>query len=71
MKCAKMNREQLRNSGTLSEMEQLSLIKESQFQKAEYKRMQANYETQLNECRDEITAYENQILALKKCRDKS
>ena len=68
MKYAKMNREQLRNSGSLSEMELLSLIKESQFQKAEYKRLQANYETQLKHLKDEILAYENQILALKKER---
>ncbi len=65
MKKAKERRETLRQSRELSKTERDALIAESQFQKAELKRLKKRHDEELNEIRVQIDIFEHEIQALK------
>lgn len=68
MKVSKLKRDALRKSNQLSENEAELLIKESQFEKATYKRLQKSYCECLDKVQEEIDVYKTQIERLKKER---
>lgn len=71
LKRAKEAREHRRQiSPTLSEVEQAALIRESQHQKAELKRMERAWKEQINTLREEIAKYETKLEELKAERKK-
>ena len=65
LKEAKQRREAQRQSGNLTEEEAAALIRESQFQKAEYKRKERNWKERLLPLQKQTAAYEQQIRQLK------
>lgn len=66
LKAAKEAREIRRQSpSTLSEEEQASLIRESQYQKAEYKRLEKEWKKRLEELETETRHFETEIEQLK------
>ena len=66
LKAAKEAREIRRqSSSTLSEEEQASLIRESQYQKAEYKRLEKKWKKRLEELETETRHFETEIEQLK------
>ena len=65
LKEAKQRREAQRQSGNLTEEEAAALIRESQFQKAEYKRKERNWKERLLPLQKQTVAYEQQIRQLK------
>lgn len=69
MKEAKARRKQLREKGC-SPSEEEQLIKESQFQKAEYKRMERDFKQDIEQKEAVINKLENQITEWKKERKK-
>lgn len=70
MKAAKQQREIQRQASPLSPEKEAALIRESQFQKAEYKRMERSWKERINSLKSRITAYENEIQQLKTERKK-
>lgn len=71
LKAARKERELRRNSSpALSEEEQAALIRESQYQKAEFKRLERKWKEQLKTLEEEITAFEAEIEKLKTERKK-
>ena len=68
MKISKEIRDRKRASENLSETESAHLIKESQFQKAEYKRLVRHYESLINDVEFEIDKFKNRICELKEKR---
>lgn len=64
MKRAKLLREEKRKKG-ISPEEEAQLIKESQFQKAEYKRLEKRLKLQGEELKASLSVFENQIQILK------
>lgn len=69
LKEAKENRELRRRSDEqLSEEEQAALIRESQFQKAEFKRLERAWKQQIEALEAELSKYRTEISALKKER---
>ena len=64
MKQAKSLREEKRKKG-ISPEEEVALIKESQFQKAEYKRLEKRLKAQEEEQKNSLVVFENQIQTLK------
>lgn len=64
MKRAKLLREEKRGKG-ISPEEEAQLIKESQFQKAEYKRLEKRLKLQGEELKASLSVFENQIQILK------
>ena len=71
LKAARKERELRRNSSpALSEEEQVALIRESQYQKAEFKRLERKWKEQLKTLEEEITAFEAEIEKLKTERKK-
>ena len=64
MKQAKSLREEKRKKG-ISPEEEVALIKESQFQKAEYKRLEKRLKAQEEELKNSLVVFENQIQTLK------
>ena len=68
MKVSKLKRDALRKSNQLSENEAELLIKESQFEKATYKRLQKSYCECFDKVKEEIDVYKTQIERLKKER---
>ncbi len=64
-KAAKIRRDVRRSCGNLSAEEQASLLRESQFQKAEYKRLEQAWEEKIRPIRAQLAAYEERIHALK------
>lgn len=66
LKKAKEAREHRRQtSATLSVEEQAALIRESQHQKAEWKRMERNWKERLHTLQEEIAEYETKLVELK------
>lgn len=65
MKIAKKQREERRQTTTLSPEEETALIRESQFQKAEYKRMEHSWKERLSSLQKNIAAYDDKIQQLK------
>lgn len=65
MKIAKEKREAVRKSGILTSDETKALIRESQFQKAEYKRQERAWREQLELAKKSLNDYETEILQLK------
>lgn len=65
---AKQLRDEQRTSGRLTESEELSLIKESQFQKAELRRMKKRFQEELEALQQKINAHETLIAELRKER---
>lgn len=63
---ARTRREELRRGASEEELQRLN--RESQFQKAELKRMEKAWKARLEECRAEMEAHEAEIAALKKER---
>lgn len=66
MKQSKTHRDKLRMQGA----DNASLIAESQFQKAELKRIQAHWQQQINAIKEELAAIDSQITQLKTERSK-
>ena len=69
LKAEKQRREQLRQAG-VDEATAASLIKESQFQKAEYKRLERQWQERMRQTQSAINAWETQIAALRQTRKK-
>lgn len=67
MKAAKEKREVLRRNN-LCEEEQTVLIRESQFQKAEYKRLERSWKERISTLQIKVDNYSNQVEELKKER---
>lgn len=67
MKAAKEKREVLRRNN-LCEEEQTVLIRESQFQKAEYKRLERSWKERISTLQMKVDNYSNQVEELKKER---
>lgn len=66
LKAAKEARELRRQSSlALSEEEQAGLIRESQYQKAEYKRLEKEWKRQVEELEAEVTRFESEIERMK------
>ena len=66
LKAAKEARENRRLSSTgISEEEQATLIRESQYQKAEYKRKEKEWKNRLEECEAEVNRFKDEIERLK------
>ncbi len=65
LKTAKQQREERRRSSTLTPEEADALIRESQFQKAEYKRLERRWKERLEALRLPLEAHEAKVQALK------
>lgn len=65
LKIAKKYREECRQSKTLTPEEEAKLIRESQFQKAEYKRMERIWKEEISPLQNLIAAHEDKIQQLK------
>lgn len=66
LKTAKEDRERRRKEiPPLSEEEQAALIRESQFQKAEYKRMEKEWKKRVEELEEEVACYEREMERLR------
>lgn len=71
LKAAKKERELRRQSSpTLSKEEETVLIRESQYQKAEFKRLEQEYKRQLEEIKTDVRNFESKIEKLKTERKK-
>ena len=70
MKAAKQRREAQRQSSPLSLEEEAALIRESQFQKAEYKRMERAWKEKISSMKSRIILHEEEIQQLKAERKK-
>lgn len=69
LKQEKKRREEIRQKG-VSEEEQARLIRESQFQKAEFKRLERKFNDELSNLEEKVKAFENTIQELKQERKK-
>ena len=67
LKAEKQRREQLRQAG-VDEATATALIKESQFQKAEYKRLERSWQDRMRQTQAEINAWETKIEQLRQTR---
>lgn len=68
MAANKENRRMLREEGQLTYAQQEELLKQSQFEKAEYKRKKKNWDECIGKSEDILREYDNQITQLKKER---
>lgn len=68
MKIAKEHRERRRKAMNLTPEEEASMIRESQFQKAEYKRIERSWKEKISSQQKLITVYEAEIQQLKTTR---
>ena len=68
LQAEKAKRDKLRGESLLSEEQQAALIRESQFQKAEYKRLNLKWKDELAQCEAAVKEYEAEILRLKQER---
>ena len=65
---AKLRRDKRRDEGTLSPGEEESLIKESQFMKAEYRRMKKRHRQEIEQLEKRVVDHETEINNLKSIR---
>ena len=68
LKRSKKERDEKRANGNLSPEELDALVRESQFQKAEYKRLENSWKERLNEVEQKVKAFDTEILQLKQER---
>lgn len=68
LKRGKKERDEKRANGNLSPEELDVLVRESQFQKAEYKRLENSWKERLNEVEQKVKAFDTEILQLKQER---
>lgn len=68
LKRSKKERDEKRANGNLSPEELDALVRESQFQKAEYKRLEHSWKERLNEVEQKVKAFDTEILQLKQER---
>ena len=68
LKKSKKERDEKRADGNLSPEELDAMIRESQFQKAEYKRLENSWKERLNEVGQRVKGFETEILLLKQER---
>lgn len=68
LKRGKKDRDEKRANGNLSPEELDALVRESQFQKAEYKRLENSWKERLNEVEQKVKAFDTEILQLKQER---
>lgn len=68
LKRSKKERDEKRANGNISPEELDAMIRESQFQKAEYKRLENSWKERLNEVGQRVKGFETEILLLKQER---
>lgn len=68
LKRSKKERDEKRANSNLSPEELDAMIRESQFQKAEYKRLENSWKERLNEVEQKVKAFDTEILQLKQER---
>ena len=68
LKRGKKDRDEKRANSNLSPEELDAMIRESQFQKAEYKRLENSWKEKLNEVEQKVKAFDTEILQLKQER---
>lgn len=68
LKRSKKERDEKRANGNHSPEELDALVRESQFQKAEYKRLENSWKERLNEVEQKVKAFDTEILQLKQER---
>lgn len=68
LKRGKKERDEKRANGNLSPEELDAMIRESQFQKAEYKRLENSWKERLNEVEQKVKGFDTEILQLKQER---
>lgn len=68
LKRGKKERDEKRANSNLSPEELDALVRESQFQKAEYKRLENSWKERLNEVEQKVKAFDTEILQLKQER---
>lgn len=71
MRQSKQRRSELRAAGALTADEEAALVRESQFQKAELKRLTARWQQRVAECEAAVTPFRESVAAMKeerKCR---
>lgn len=68
IEAAKLRRDKRRDEGTLSPGEEESLIKESQFMKAEYRRMKKRHRQEIEQLEKRVVDHETEINNLKSIR---
>lgn len=68
LKRSKKERDEKRANGNLSPEELDALVRESQFQKAEYKRLENSWKERLNEVEQKVKGFDTEILQLKQER---
>ena len=68
MRLDKQRRNELRATGALTPDEEAALVRESQFQKAELKRVTARWQQQVAECEAAVAPFKELIAAMKKER---
>ena len=71
MRQSKQRRSELRAAGALTADEEAVLVRESQFQKAELKRLMARWQQRVAECEAAVTPFKESVAAMKeerKCR---
>lgn len=68
LKRSKKERDEKRANGNLSPEELDALVRESQFQKAEYKRLENSWKERLNEVEQKVKGFDTEILQLKRER---
>ena len=71
MRQSKQRRSELRAAGALTADEEAVLVRESQFQKAELKRLTARWQQRVAECEAAVTPFKESVAAMKeerKCR---
>lgn len=68
LKRGKKERDEKRANGNLSPEELDAMVRESQFQKAEYKRLENSWKERLNEVEQKVKGFDTEILQLKQER---
>ena len=70
MRVCKQRRNELRSAGNLLPVDEAALVRESQFQKAELKRMTAKWQKKIAECEASVIPLQAEVDGLKKERKK-
>ena len=68
MRQSKLRRNELRAAGTLTPDEEVTLVRESQFQKAELKRATARWQQKIAECESVVAPFKASVAAMKEER---